>query len=540
MNLEELIKNKAVIISAAQNVQKWISRCERYVAKRFKGKENSYDDRNICVIAALLVDLSDKEESEKEAYFDEKIKEMVDAYEAGNIKDYIKQMYDSVATNENIDWSNQNEVEKILKTMKIDQALTTTAQDFQEEIFDLYPTHDDLFRLDTIIAKASMLSYRVSAAMQDTGFGEEIDNELKLGLRATSGAVRNPGIQLETQLGASIYDATLRGENCVILNPAENDHTKNFFFKKPISLVDHIDGTEYTEERYSSDYLSALATCGIHTAFEQLVVRSVKEGATRQPLGKFNYYSLLSINGKCINDIIKDVKKKSGVNEATAEREAGKMLRDALIDGKSVVTLTRPICTNNGHVKFERQEIKVDLDKLNEIDRKENHYSKFRRFLDKHGIWKIKKFKSNAERDAKQEKIKNSAKYVDSLRATEDRMINIYNNIDLSKAGGLSLANIVPKIGREPTNIPPMKKVKKVPKQKVSQEKVNEDDKVKSAENIEYKPMDLNEDLKVSISVNVADEAFTNNRSSHKESKKLSPIIEEPEEKEEIAAKSAR
>jgi hypothetical protein len=110
----------------------------------------------------------------------------------------------------------------------------------------------------------------------------------------------------------------------------------------------------------------------------------------------------------------------------------------------------------------------------------------------------------------------------------------------LSKAGGLSLANIVPKIGREPTNIPPMKKVKKVPKQKVSQEKVNEDDKVKSAENIEYKPMDLNEDLKVSISVNVADEAFTNNRSSHKESKKLSPIIEEPEEKEEIAAKSAR
>jgi hypothetical protein len=130
---------------------------------------------------------------------------------------------------------------------------------------------------------------------------------------------------------------------------------------------------------------------------------------------------------------------------------AGKMLTGALTDGKSIVTMMQVVTGKGGKTEFHHQEVKVDLDQLNRVDKKETNYSRFRRFLDWARIWKIQRFKSNDARDVAQAKLRNSEEFKNALRAAEDRFINRYNSEEVqNKIIKLkpALAEAIPKIVR--------------------------------------------------------------------------------------------
>jgi hypothetical protein len=105
---------------------------------------------------------------------------------------------------------------------------------------------------------------------------------------------------------------------------------------------------------------------------------------------------------------------------------AGKAFRDALCAG-SVISVMRPNMLPGGKVAFSYQEVKVNLDKLNELERNEKH-NVFRRILDYFGIWKIQpKYPSNEQREAMQAEFKSSAEYRNSMKAAEKKFIDTYN-----------------------------------------------------------------------------------------------------------------
>jgi hypothetical protein len=113
--------------------------------------------------------------------------------------------------------------------------------------------------------------------------------------------------------------------------------------------------------------------------------------------------------------------------------------------------MMRVVTAAGGKTEFSHQEIKIDLDKLNQVDKKETNYSRFRRFLDRVRIWKIQRFKSNDARDAAQEKLRSSEKFQKALREAEDKFINRYNSDEvqdkLTRANP-ALAEVIPKIVR--------------------------------------------------------------------------------------------
>ena len=107
---EEILKNREVLINAAKHVQWKTTRAQAFFKKR-----GGYDHRNFFDLAPLLIDVSDKPEAEREAYYLAELEKMSEAFNTpGALKPYIERMYKSTATDVNIDWSNQKQIEKIL------------------------------------------------------------------------------------------------------------------------------------------------------------------------------------------------------------------------------------------------------------------------------------------------------------------------------------------------------------------------------------------------------------------------------------------
>jgi hypothetical protein len=191
--------------------------------------------------------------------------------------------------------------------------------------------------------------------------------------------------------------------------------------------------------------LAALVFAPRHSTVEQTIVNTVQSCDEEE---NFYYEDMLFINGRSITELRDEWKKKNPHYELyyDPDKAMGQMIRDALTDGKSMVTMARMSLDANGEMRFNHKEIKVDLDALNKIDREQTHYNPIRRFLNWVGIWKIQRFSTNAERDARQAKVKNSSKFQNTLRAHEKKVLDTYNNVDPKKVETKPLKQQFPKI----------------------------------------------------------------------------------------------
>lgn len=438
--LEEIIRqNRTAVLRAAENLQWKTKLAGRIKYQRLGGAERSYDDRNIDNLAPMLIDVSDKTGAERENYFREETEKIIDAYEGkGDISPYIKRMYDEIFLTSDIDWSDERQIERMFSTLKISQALATMFKDFKEETYKLYNTREEQERLDAIIGKSYMLFFEIGEAIKKAGLAPEIEEHIQIGLKERAGLVTNTTI-VKKDSCSDIYDAAIAGEyKNITVDPTRSENMTKFFLKQDFTLFED-DGFEFTQDDYAREYINSLSQAGQFTTLEQFAIRGAINGGD----GDFEYRDLLFINGKSMAEISKEQSR----NQYEGDKLAGKILRDALTDGKSVVTLLRASCTRDGKMKFHHQNVSVDLDKLNDIDRNTTKYNFIRRFLDKYGIWKIQKYPTNAERDAKQAKLGGISKHESTIRKTEDRIIELYNS-NKPTTDNRVLVSLIPKVMR--------------------------------------------------------------------------------------------
>ena len=391
-----------------------------------------FDFRDMYAIIPLFIDISsvvDRPEEEKKEYFISELKKIEDAFvnskvpgmpDPERVKPYIKKLYDTIATHSNIDWDDEAAIDNIFCSMVASQAIGTMVEKFTAEIIELYPDQNASMGLDVISTK-SYLNYRKLQAIL-----VDLDPDLLRNVGIGASSLESHSSDIEMHINTALVEATEKGKDSVTLDPTGFELAKKFFLEDSFTIKDK-NGSDpdyvgnYTADNAAYHYFCIFSSVYGKTAIEYMTVDS----AVNNQADKGD--ELLFINGKCLHDLVNEKVVNEKVSEYQAKVAVGKMLRDAMTDGHGIVSIMRPSITAEGKAAFKHQEIKVDLDKLNRIDRNENHNA-FRRMLDYFGIWKIApKFASNDARDAAQAEVKSSHEYRNAVRAAEDRFVASYN-----------------------------------------------------------------------------------------------------------------
>jgi hypothetical protein len=192
--------------------------------------------------------------------------------------------------------------------------------------------------------------------------------------------------------------------------------------------------------------VAQLAAVPLNTAFSYQILNAAVAGSSI-----LEKEDILVINGKPLSQIYRE-QKVDGIPWQGEREAAGRILRDALLNGEPVTILNLSV-SKDGKVEFQNKDIRLDLDKLNQLDREQNH-NIIRRALDTIGLWPIPpKYPSNKVRD---EKLSAALENPDSVhqkqvKAIEDELIQAYNSIDRSNSGPAlaGCAAVIPKLTRE-------------------------------------------------------------------------------------------
>ena len=302
--------------------------------------------------------------------------------------------------------------------------------DFKKEALEVFETADELFKIDSALMKMHFNFLEL-----DRDLRKKVPN-LNEHLNVASSDINRIETQINMTIGNCVAEASANGTDVINIDATENQYLRDSFLKKPFSVEEvfdsrttDLDNVAYTDEACRKAVLYELMNAHSRAPFELMVMKETLNNAD-----DFSKESMLLINGKSIESIVEDFKKTN--DSFAANNMAATYLRDALTDGKSVVTLMRVGFDKDGNTKFRHQEVKVDLDKLNKSNFEERYKKAnfFRRFLHDYGIWKIpNKYVSNEARDKAQEKFKDNSEYKDSLRAAEKFVVESYNSVKPAK-----------------------------------------------------------------------------------------------------------
>ena len=454
--------NHKAFWKAAENA-KWMADLARDADEKIEKNPNiKFDTRNLMDLAPLLFDVSQLPKDQKEAYFLEEYNKMAKAFNTASandptrpdpnaIKPYMRKMFEKLVVDlDAVDWNNVKQIENALTSMKATQTLATLVDDFASVALDLFPTHDIMARLDAYAAKSYMAFLEGRVAMSYAGL-DDICEYVPIG----QGVQKSTRMQVQAQISNVIYNATLARSEVATIDPTSSDLLTKHFLGKSFSLTNAVmlpdNEFQYTEENYLGDFLDAITACYANTSLEQMLVVPMNES---DPVDgkKFSPKELLLIDGKPMSEIIEEIEKEKGLAGDAADVEAGKILRDALLQAKPVTLMTATY-TKAGKVAFHHKDIRVDLDKLNEADRLQNH-NIFRRVLHNVGLWRIpEKYPNNGTRDIRVDSRKNSDDFKAKIAAAEDRFVKVYNSIQRPSNRNKGVVNTIPKLTKEEVDL---------------------------------------------------------------------------------------
>ena len=460
MPKNEIFSNEEALKRGKERAKWKINTTLEYFKNTTYKKDSSigFDFRDMYSLIPLLIDISEvanSSEDVKKEFFISKLKEMEQAFitpgpinpkmpDPERIKPYIKRMYETIYTNENqIDWDDEASIDHVFCSIITTQAIGTMVEKFPREIIELYPTRKESEKVDVLSARSYFLSdkLRNELAKRD----RDMLKELTISPNRTDTYLT----QVWTTTQPAFFDSIEKGSSVTVLDPTVTSVSKNHFLGKKFSFDEPLlnpgdDPSTFDSDDAAFRYLEALSDVASKSVIEYITDKGVDK--------KIPYLDLLYINGKTAEELVNEKMQDEGMRQSVAKREVGKILRDALTDGKSIITLLRPAIEPDGKTTFKHHEIKVDLDKLNKLERKENHNA-FRRFLDKINLWKIKpQYASNEERDRVQSETKGTDEYKNMLRAAEDKFINTYNEISQENHSNVLLDKIPVATRKENSN----------------------------------------------------------------------------------------
>ena len=396
-------------------------------------KLDFFDHRELRTIAAMLIDISsvaNEPEDVKREYYIAKLhvfeQEFLFSKDPEAKNRLLKKIYEEIATDIDIDWDNPAEIDHVACSLRVQQVLGTIADKTPQDVLKVYNTEAEAKRLDNISLK-NMMNLGVFQNALVEQCPKEIASKITAGMNFDGYAYR-----FRNDIINAFVKANEDGTNVATFDPNTSETFKKHFLGDEFDLVftkrstDPLEPDTMIEEHYTSDeatkhFMEYIYGISSGTVNEYIVMSGYLTGHSKE--------EMLFINGRPMSEIIakqEAVYANDPTPRKTALISAGRILRDALTDGNSVVSLMRPYLVEGGKVAFNHQEIKVDLDKLNKIERQEKH-NVFRRMLHAIGIRIPHKYASNQERERNQSAIKSDPQYQAALKNAEKKFIDAYN-----------------------------------------------------------------------------------------------------------------
>lgn len=394
---------------------------------------SKFDFRDMYTLIPLIIDTSsvdNQTEETRSAYFLAELEKIEHAFvktvgadgypNPEAIAPFLRSLYEKISVDYNINWDDEQAISNLFLSVNASQAIGTMVEKLPRFIFDLYPTVEEMKALDNkiIFSYTNMSNFRNMIA--------ERDPQLLANVEGTTKSTRSHAYNVEMSINIAFAEATAKGSDAVIIDPTESEIAKLHFSGEEFEIPEIPDvpsiNESYTSDDIAKTYFDSIVRISGKSVFEyKAVEETVKNDRERA--------NFIFINGRPVSDIMREELEKSDMTEDKMLVSVAKQLRDALTDGKSVVNIMRPIIDANGKTHFTYQDVKLDLDKLNKVDRAEN-YGRFRKALDFIGIWPIpQKYISNKSRDEIQTAMKTTYDYKKSMREAEERYINRYNEL---------------------------------------------------------------------------------------------------------------
>ena len=404
-------------------------------------KITEYDYRDLFSMATLLIDITpvaNASEDVKLAYFKSEIEKLENDFVLTDNPEtrlpYLRRLYEEIDTDCDIDWDDPKQIDHLCASVLAQQALGTMVEKMPHAVLPLFPNIDDVKRLDLI----NMKNYNNLGKFQAVLYGR--DSNLLKNTLGTGGFPDTRENWLAFHATDPIIKAMEENSNVIMFDPTVYEPLKKHFLGDKFDYTTRVqydpnNPNDFSIEHFTEDdaaviLASSLSEVSAKTVNETRLTQVFSGGAESERR------ALVLINGKSLKEIYDEQlngfkNTDSRTPERDANRAMSKILRDSLTDGHSVVSVVRPNLTADGKVSFTHQEVKVDLDKLNKIERNEKHNA-FRRALDYLRIYKIKpKYASNATRDERQSEYKNTTGYKDMLASVEKKFIDTFNKNSL-------------------------------------------------------------------------------------------------------------
>ena len=394
-----------------------------------------FDYRDTFSLCTLLIDISevmDQSEEVKEEYFKRELmkfeQDFILTKDPSTRIPYLRRLYNEIATDYNIDWDDPKQIDHLFCSVMAQQAIGTMSEKLPREILSLCPNEAEAKRIELINMKNATNIGEFQAIMSER-YPDMIKN-----IRCSAALKAGHFTELTFTASRHFTEPSAVNDNVITFDPTSSDIIKKHLLGDEFDLVTEVryfpdDPNDVTIEHYTHDdvarnFTEAITEISRKTINETRLINIFNKDA------EHDFKELVFINGRPLKDIYEEkLREHEGSRDANlkANIATGKAFRDAITDGRSVVTIMRPLLLENGKVSMNHQEIKVDLDKLNKIERKEKHNA-FRRFLDYIHIYKIKpKYASNEARDAVQAEFKSREEYRNGLKEAEKNFIKIFN-----------------------------------------------------------------------------------------------------------------
>ena len=446
-----MFSNQEALLEGHRRAAWKMEQTQKFFADYKKPDNVKFDFRDMYTLLPFLVDMNGmitESEDMQSEYFLNEIKKIEAAFvgtidpETGipdfkAVEPYLRRLYATVATDHNIDWDDPSKIEHLFSSIGAQQTMGTMVEKFTPEFFRMCATAEEMQQIDI----ASMKSYASVYYFQNK-IAKRQPELLSFVIKAPEDyGTRLVYLDLETT--KAVAEAIENDSDTIMLDGSASEVGRAHFGRPGEKYTldeDCVNGPdEWNSDEIALKYLEDLMDIAGKSVFAYTSTKVVSEGLRTD---------FLFINGKPISDFFAELKMDDTYQSRTkAKATVANILRNAMTDGKSVVSIMRPYPTSDGKVTFKHQNVKVDFDKLNAAERANHNI--FRRALDFIGIWKIPlPLVSNKERDAAWEKQVESEEYKAAMKAAEDKFITRFNEEAKKPHKDRTVFDAIPEIKR--------------------------------------------------------------------------------------------
>lgn len=362
MKEKQIFTNMAIVQEIYSEL---VAKSEWY--KKYRGDDShvkAYDNRDLRPLSYFVIDFNGVPEDQKEEHYKKELDKLISAFDTLDpntnrpypeaVKPYIEKMYRGITQtlDPDIDWNDKEQVNRFIHVYLVSQSVETVFLKFSQEFIELFPTAEERRKIDAAIAKNGALFNRTDQILQKNGINLQKVNELSLVSYESTNFIRFT--EYLTRLSSN---QLLNDSDDFLIDPEVDPVFTDYFLGREVDTMEYdaVDGEDVP-------YQTADAERNIGMAIEMVLKNTMLE---KRVAGAFNktYTDYILINGKTLKEIFDEKK----YPEADRDGMVARHLRDAMTDGKSRVEIARFGYENDGTINIKYQQLKLDLDKLNQL-----------------------------------------------------------------------------------------------------------------------------------------------------------------------------